>query len=90
MKIIITGGGGFLGHQLCQKLLERGRLCDRPIDEVVLLDAFFHQVASDARVKQVQGDISNRETVFGAVGNRQDTTIFHLASMVSGECEERF
>ena len=25
MKIIITGGGGFLGSQLCQKLLQRGQ-----------------------------------------------------------------
>ena len=90
MKIIITGGGGFLGHQLCQKLLERGALCDRPIGEVVLLDAFFHKAAADARVKQVQGDISDRETVFSVVGNEPDTVIFHLASMVSGECEERF
>ena len=24
MKVIITGGGGFLGSQLCQKLLEDG------------------------------------------------------------------
>lgn len=90
MKIIITGGGGFLGHQLCQKLLDRGTLGDRPIGEIVLLDAFFHLPATDARVRQVKGDISDRATVFDAVGKDADTTIFHLASMVSGECEERF
>lgn len=90
MKIVITGGGGFLGHQLCQKLLERGTLCGKPVGEVVLLDAFFHKPVTDARVSQMQGDISDRETVFAAIGKGADTVVFHLASMVSGECEERY
>jgi len=89
MKIIITGGGGFLGSQLAQKLLERGTLNGKPITEIVLLDAFFRGEPTDARVRQVQGDISDRATVFNAVGTQVDV-IFHLASMVSGECEERF
>lgn len=89
MKIIITGGGGFLGSQLCQKLLERGTLCGKPIEEIVLLDAFFRGPPSDARVRPVTGDIGDRATVFGAIGTQVDV-IFHLASMVSGECEERF
>jgi len=89
MKIIITGGGGFLGSQLCQKLLERGTRCGQPISEIVLLDAFFRGPANDARVKQITGDIGDRATVFAATGTAFDV-IFHLASMVSGECEERF
>jgi D-erythronate 2-dehydrogenase len=89
MKIIITGGGGFLGHQLCQKILERGTLCGQNISEIVLLDAFFHKRIPDSRVQQVQGDISDRAIVLNAVGSKADV-IFHLASMVSGECEERF
>jgi D-erythronate 2-dehydrogenase len=95
MKVIITGGGGFLGSQLCRKLLQRGKLtgpsgAPEAIDEIVLLDAHFHATAEDARVRQVTGDISHRETVFSAVGRDAATAIFHLASMVSGECEERF
>ncbi|MFO1451025.1 MAG: NAD-dependent epimerase/dehydratase family protein [Opitutaceae bacterium] len=95
MKVIITGGGGFLGSQLCQRLLERGALVgpsgDREaIREIVLLDAFFHRPATDARVRQVTGDISQREAVMAAVGTAPGTSVFHLASMVSGECEERF
>ncbi|MEQ1750494.1 MAG: NAD-dependent epimerase/dehydratase family protein [Prosthecobacter sp.] len=89
MKIIITGGGGFLGSQLCQKLLERGTWCGKPITEMVLLDAFFRTEPTEARVKQVTGDIGDRATVFAATGSKFDA-IFHLASMVSGECEERF
>ncbi len=95
MKVIITGGGGFLGSQLCQKLLERGALigpsgAPEEIREIVLLDAVFHRPAGDPRVRQITGDISDRATVFSAVGRDPATAIFHLASMVSGECEERF
>lgn len=90
MKVLITGGGGFLGSQLCQRLLSLGSLNGRPISEVVLLDAFFRGSHSDPRVKQATGDIGDRETVFSAVGSDPDIVIFHLASMVSGECEERF
>jgi nucleoside-diphosphate-sugar epimerase len=95
MKVVITGGGGFLGTQLCRKLLERGALtgpsgAPEPIDQVVLLDARFHQPPADPRVVHLSGDIGDRATVFAAIGSAADTSIFHLASMVSGECEERF
>jgi nucleoside-diphosphate-sugar epimerase len=89
MKIIITGGGGFLGHQLAQSILKRGTLNGREVSEVVLLDAAFHRPHADSRVRLLTGDISNRERVFEAVGGNADV-IFHLASMVSGECEERY
>jgi len=41
MKVIITGGGGFLGSQLCQQLLRRGSLVGpsgkpEPIREIIL------------------------------------------------------
>lgn len=90
MKIIITGGGGFLGHQLCQKLLCRGSLCGRPVSEIILLDAAFHRGTADPRVRQARGDISDRDFVFSCIEGRGDLVVFHLASMVSGECEERF
>ena len=95
MKVIITGGGGFLGSRLCQKLLERGELTGpsgtpETIHEIVLLDAVFHRSTNDPRVRQITGDISQRSTVFSAIGSDAATAIFHLASMVSGECELRF
>lgn len=34
MRVLVTGGGGFLGSHLCDRLLERG-------DEVICLDNFF-------------------------------------------------
>jgi nucleoside-diphosphate-sugar epimerase len=95
MKVIITGGGGFLGSQLCQKLLQIGTLtgpsgAPEKIEKLILLDAVFHRPAEDPRVEQIKMDISDRDAVFSVIGTETATSIFHLASMVSGECEERF
>lgn len=95
MKVVITGGGGFLGSQLCQKLLAndcllRGDGKTSYIDEIVLFDVQVQPRFDDARVRCIQGDMGDRDSVFAAVGDRPATAIFHLASMVSGECELRF
>jgi nucleoside-diphosphate-sugar epimerase len=95
MNVIITGGGGFLGSQLCKKLLEVGELTSgsglrEPIEQIVLLDARFAQPFDDPRVRVVAGDISDPEVVRVCVGGKNGTSIFHLASMVSGECELHF
>lgn len=95
MKVIITGGGGFLGSQLCKKLLQRGKLtgpsgAPSKIEQIVLLDAFFPKPNTDARVRRIVGDISDRNTVQTVIAKESAIAIFHLASMVSGECEERF
>lgn len=99
MRVVITGGGGFLGHQLCEALMDRGSLLgqDRQaqaIEEIVLLDAAFPrprtQKSNSIRVEQIVGSIESQEAIDAAVGSQPGTAIFHLASMVSGECEERF
>ena len=92
MKIVITGGGGFLGSRLCQKLQQQGSLAGpsggtETIDEIVLFDAHFSQGEPDG-ISCITADISDREAVFDAMSDAD--SIFHLASMVSGECELHF
>jgi nucleoside-diphosphate-sugar epimerase len=46
MRVIITGGGGFLGQRLCRELLIRGALTgesgvEEPVEEIVLFDSYF-------------------------------------------------
>ena len=95
MKILITGGGGFLGSELATTLLNRGKLNgpsgnQEPIEEMVLIDARFVMPQNDPRVQQIVGDISERNVIDEAIGSSQNISIFHLASMVSGECEEHY
>ncbi len=95
MQVVITGGGGFLGSQLCQRVLNLGSLVNAdnqptPVEQIVLLDAQFAVPTTSPIVKQIVGDIGDRDFVFDSIGTNQPTSIFHLASMVSGECEERF
>ena len=95
MKVIITGGGGFLGSQLATKILEKGMLTGQrgkpePIEHMVLIDSKFPASQPDERVKAIIGDISDRDIIESAIDGSTNISIFHLASMVSGECEERY
>ncbi len=95
MKVIITGGGGFLGSQLATKILDKGTLTgpsgeQEPIENMVLIDARFSVPQSDDRVQEITGDISDRDVIDSTIDGSTNVSIFHLASMVSGECEERY
>jgi len=99
MKVVITGGGGFLGSQLCRALLRRKTLVgpsggEEKIDEIVLLDTSFPpeietQEGMVGEVTLLTRDIGDRDAVYDVI-DRDDIAVFHLASMVSGECEQRF
>jgi D-erythronate 2-dehydrogenase len=89
MRLLITGGAGFVGQRLAQALLRRGSLAGQPITQLVLADqaAPPAELLADARVQARVGPLlaqcdALREEAFDGV--------FHLASAVSGECEADF
>src|SRR5216684_2513468 len=83
MRIVITGGCGFLGRRVAIRLLELGR-----VDELVLFDnaAPALPLPEDRRLKLVTGDIADRDTVTRLIAPGTDA-VFHLAAVVSGEAE---
>ena len=89
MKLLITGGAGFLGARLARTLLSRGMLGGQRIDRIVLADQFAPpaDLVADARVHADTGPLLNQCAHFAA---QRFDGVFHLASAVSGECELDF
>ena len=94
MKVLITGGAGFLGRRLAKRLLQKGVLKnaegeEERIDQLVLFDAVPVLGFSDPRVRVVQGDVADAATV-GTVIDAETASIFHLAAVVSSQSEDDF
>ena len=89
MKLLITGGGGFLGARLARTLLARGTLAGRPISHMVLTDIAPPppDLLADHRVEARTGALL---TQTDALRDEPFDGVFHLASAVSGECEADF
>ena len=85
MKLLITGGAGFIGSHVADRRLARG-------DSVVVLDDFNDyydplvkraNVAphlADPRYRLVEGDIRNRDLVFGLFAEERFDAVVHLAA----------
>jgi D-erythronate 2-dehydrogenase len=87
MRIVITGGSGFLGRRVALRLLEQASTLG-PVDELVLFDnaAPALPLPDDRRLRLVTGDIADRATVGHLIAPGTDA-VFHLAAIVSGEAE---
>ena len=78
MRVVVSGGAGFLGSALCRALLDRG-------DEVVCVDNLITgveenvaELMADRRFMFIHHDVSNHLIVPGAVD-----AVMHLASPAS-------
>lgn len=97
MKVVITGGAGFIGQRLAQALLERATLTgpdggQAAIDELLLFDLALPAERprwADERVVLKAGDIADAAAVRALI-DCDDISVFHLASVVSGEGEKDF
>jgi nucleoside-diphosphate-sugar epimerase len=91
MRVVITGGAGFLGARLARALLARGTLAGpdgdpRPIERLVLVDLVPAAGLSDPRVEVVAGDLGDEALLRRALG-ADAGSIFHLAAVVSAQAE---
>ena len=86
MKLLVTGGGGFIGARLARALLARGTLDGRPIEQLVLADQVAPptDVVADPRVQTRVGTLLSQ---CPALAQERFDGVFHLAAAVSGECE---
>ena len=71
MKILVTGGGGFLGQALCRGLVERGH-------QVVSFNRGHYPALAALGVGQVQGDLADAHAVLHAADGV--AAIFHNAA----------
>src|SRR5258708_10641770 len=91
MKVVITGGAGFLGKKLARRLLQASLAGPdgKPerVSELVLFDIgkASGPGLDDHRVKTVAGDIANFATVQSIVQGA--ATVFHFAAVVSAGAE---
>jgi len=111
VKVVVTGGGGFLGRYLCQTLLRRKRLNGRALESIAILDAGAdthvpcdtkvqvfpngptNGASSNIRLETYRGDITDRKLVQEVLRPGPGcggVTVFHLASIMSGQGEEEF
>jgi len=86
MKVLVTGGAGYLGSVLCGRLLEAGH-------SVTVLDSFmfgqtslFH-LCADRRLEIVRGDVRDEPTVGRLV--KQCDVVIPLAALVGAPLCDR-
>ena len=89
MRVLILGGGGFLGRRLAKELVESGGLAQGELIHLTLLDiAFPEDMPQDSRLEYIEADFSDEAAIRNILQHQPDV-IFHLAAIVSGEAEKK-
>lgn len=75
MKVLVTGGAGYIGSHTAQKLIEAG------FDVVVLDDlSTGFKEAVPAKAHFIQGDVTDLEVVTGVLKNQKIEAVIHFAA----------
>jgi len=70
-NVLVTGGGGFLGHAIVKRLVEKG-------DDIRTLSRGDYPGLEALGVEHIQGDIADRSAVMAACRDRD--LVFHVAA----------
>lgn len=96
MKVVITGGAGFIGRKLAHRLLQREQLTARSgeeetIEKVILFDVVEPPAGefSDSRIEARTGDVTDPALMRQLIDAETDS-VFHLAAVVSAGAEADF
>jgi D-erythronate 2-dehydrogenase len=92
MKILITGGAGFLGQRLTREFAQAGKITVNGVERMITGICAFDQgegTFQHALVSNVAGDISNAAGIAGLV-DKDTGLVVHLAAVVSGTAEADF
>ena len=85
MRVLVTGGAGYIGSEAVAQLAEAGH-------EVVVVDNLYqgHRAAVDPRAKFVAGDLADRAAVDAVLREHRPEGILHFAShTLVGESMEK-
>lgn len=87
MKILVTGGAGYIGSITVEQLIKAG-------EEVVVFDNLYqgHQAAVHPDATFIQGDLADRAAIDAAMSEHQPDGIMHFASytLVGESMQEPF
>ena len=99
MRVVITGGAGYLGQCLARGILRRGALRthkhgETKVSSIVLADraapARWHHEEIKGKTELMIGDIGDAAFVDGLLGDATDVSIFHMGAVMSGDGERDF
>jgi UDP-glucose 4-epimerase len=75
MKLLVTGGAGYIGSICVEQLLDQGH-------GVTIFDNLTegHRRAIDPRAPLIEGDLQNREAIFSAMEQVRPEAVMHFAA----------